>query len=78
MSSERNDETQMKWISLKDKYPPMDGRYLVYESRYGWVGVSSVRHGKWDDSTITHYMLLPNAPCPENTLPELEWPGVEK
>ena len=67
----------MKWIKIEKIIPP-DGRYLVFESRYKWIGVASVREGKFDSVDTTHWMPLPNAPCPENTLLELMLPEVEK
>lgn len=55
----------MNWISIKDKMPEADGRYLVCEksqSGYKWVGVSSLRKGYWDCSMTTHWMALPAPP----------------
>lgn len=50
------------WKSATDRPPEKDGRYIVYEPRYGWIGVSSLRHGKWDDTGVTHWMELPEKP----------------
>jgi len=50
------------WKSAADRPPEKDGRYIVYEPRYGWIGVSSLRYGKWDDTGVTHWMELPEAP----------------
>lgn len=53
------------WISIKDKFPDKDGRYLVSEDNQPkWIGVCSLRDGKWD-FTITHWMPLPEAPMAE-------------
>lgn len=53
-----------KWIAIKDKFPEKDGRYLVYvpHNSHYWIGVSSVRRGKFDDITATHWMNLPEKP----------------
>ncbi len=52
----------MNWINLKDKLPEKDGRYLVVESLlYRWVGVASLREGKFD-TEILYWMPLPEAP----------------
>ena len=51
-----------EWINIKDKLPKKDGRYLVYIPNYKWIGVSSLRNGKWDDNALTHWMPLPEAP----------------
>jgi hypothetical protein len=51
------------WISLKDRSPDIDGRYIVHEEGYGgWVGVCSLRNGKWDSHSVTHWMHLPEKP----------------
>ncbi len=53
------------WISIKDSDPVIDGRYLVYEDQNGyggWVGVCSLRNGKWDSQLVTHCMPLPHKP----------------
>jgi hypothetical protein len=51
-----------KWISIKEKIPEKDGRYLVTEAyNWPWVGVCSLRNGKWDSSTVSHWMELPEA-----------------
>lgn len=55
----------MKWISVKDKMPEKDGRYLVYivyNSFSDWTGVSSLRNGVFDDKNVTHWMELPSKP----------------
>lgn len=52
----------MNWINVKDKRPEQDGRYLVYEKNYNWVGVSALREGKFDCSATTHWMPLPEKP----------------
>ena len=50
------------WTEAKEKMPEKDGRYLVVEDHsYNWVGVSTMRDGKFD-MPITHWMELPNAP----------------
>lgn len=56
-----------KWIKCSDQMPDMDGRYLVYEkhfktSEFGWVGVASMRNGKWDSPSIKAWQPLPKPP----------------
>ncbi len=51
-----------EWISTKEKMPVKDGRYLIYEPRYNWTGVSSLRNGVFDDTTASHWMELPGKP----------------
>lgn len=52
----------MEWISVKDRLPDKDGRYLVVEDYSSkWVGVCSMRNGKFD-TDISHWMELPHAP----------------
>lgn len=53
-----------EWISIKDKIPEKDGRYLVFEkgNYYGWVGVLSLREGRWDSENVSHWMPLPESP----------------
>jgi RimJ/RimL family protein N-acetyltransferase len=53
-----------EWIDIKDRKPDKDGRYLVVEvySNYPWVGVCSLREGKWDSPSIKYWMPLPEAP----------------
>lgn len=52
-----------KWIKCTERMPEKDGRYLV-NAKYSseWIGVSSLREGKFDDCHITHWMDLPKAP----------------
>lgn len=52
-----------KWVSVLDKMPEKDGRYLVVEKYNSmiWVGVASMRQGKFD-MPVTHWMSLPSAP----------------
>lgn len=51
-----------KWISAKECMPAKDGRYLVVEDHhYTWVGVSSMREGKFD-MPIKYWQELPEAP----------------
>lgn len=50
------------WISVKDKLPKKDGRYLVQEKHYSkWIGVMSMRNGVFE-SEITNWMPLPSPP----------------
>jgi hypothetical protein len=51
-----------EWIAIKDRLPDKDGRYLVYVPHWNWIGVSSLRQGKFDDTTATHWMILPEKP----------------
>lgn len=54
------------WISVKDRMPTENGRYLVVERHlYKWVGVSTMRNGKFD-MPITYWMPLPEPPEKEN------------
>lgn len=49
-----------KWISVKERLPEKDGRYLVTEIYSSpWVGVCSLRQGKWDSGSVSHWMELP-------------------
>ena len=51
-----------EWISIKEKIPEQDGRYLVVEDHeYRWVGVSSMRKGKFD-MPVLYWMALPDPP----------------
>lgn len=51
------------WIKCKERMPDKDGRYLVYEgNKYNWIGVCSLRYGKWDSLEVTHWMPLPSLP----------------
>jgi len=51
-----------KWISVKERFPEKDGRYLVIEMHFTpWVGVCSLRNGKWDNGSVSHWMELPEA-----------------
>ena len=48
------------WISVKERLPEKDGRYLVTETYSSpWVGVCSLRNGKWDSGSVSHWMYLP-------------------
>jgi len=50
------------WISVKDRLPEKDGRYLVVEDHhYKWVGVCSMRNGKFD-YPVKYWMPIPEAP----------------
>jgi hypothetical protein len=52
----------IEWIDAKDNLPEKDGRYLVVEDHFGsWVGVSSMREGKFD-TQVKYWMELPKAP----------------
>lgn len=51
-----------EWISVSERLPEKDGRYLVVEEHCSnWVGVSSMRHGKFD-MDVTYWMPLPTVP----------------
>ncbi len=52
----------VRWISVKEKYPEKDGRYLVWVPDWNWLGISSLRSGKFDDTLATHWMPLPELP----------------
>lgn len=53
-----------EWIKCSKRLPEKDGRYLVFVPypSYPWVGVSSLRKGKFDDDNVTHWMPLPEPP----------------
>lgn len=52
----------MNWISVKDRLPDEDGRYLVVENHlYRWVGVSTMRNGEFD-MPVEYWMPLPELP----------------
>jgi len=52
-----------EWISINNRVPEKDGRYLVCTDYWSkWVGVSALRKGKWDDSKVSHWMPLPEPP----------------
>lgn len=58
----RNMSFYPEWISIKDRQPEKDGRYLVVENHgYRWVGVCQMRNGKFD-MDVAHWMPLPEAP----------------
>ncbi len=51
-----------EWISIKDKQPERDGRYLVVEEHWShWIGVDSMVDGKFN-MPISHWMPLPEPP----------------
>lgn len=51
-----------KWIDAKEQMPEKDGRYLVVEDHsYKWIGVSTMRNGKFD-MPIKYWMELPSPP----------------
>lgn len=60
----------MAWISVEDRLPEADGRYLVYTLSDGveiawhlgghW-SLSGV-WGDWDDTEVTHWQALPSSP----------------
>jgi hypothetical protein len=51
-----------EWISVKDRLPDKDGRYLVVENHpTKWVGVSTMRNGVFD-LPILYWQPLPEAP----------------
>lgn len=60
----------MTWVKCSLKLPEKDGRYLVSESQYNWIGVCSFRNGEWDSSTVTHWMPLPEKPILEDETKE--------
>jgi hypothetical protein len=50
------------WINIKDRLPEKDGRYIVCEKCSPvWIGVCSLRKGKWDMDVIA-WMELPKPP----------------
>lgn len=58
-----------EWISVKDRIPEKNDRYLVYFSNiepYYAIGFSSFYNGEWNHFHITHWMLLPEPPKNES------------
>lgn len=53
-----------KWIECTDRMPEKNGRYLVVEDYITgvWIGVSSMRDGKWDSCAVQFWMELPRIP----------------
>lgn len=53
-----------EWIKCSKRLPEKDGRYLVVEvyPTCPWVGVSSLRDGKWDSAVTVYWMELPPLP----------------
>lgn len=55
-------ENIYSWISVKDKLPEENGRYLVVEDHISrWRGVDHFRNGKFT-MKVTHWMPLPTLP----------------
>ncbi len=60
----------MEWISVKDRFPDDDDRYLVYEPGVGvYIAFTTLCNGKyfwWDDClkprNVTHWAPLPKLP----------------
>lgn len=52
----------MLWVKASERMPEKDGRYLVteYHPNYKWVGVASVRQGKFDMDVLA-WQELPEA-----------------
>ena len=55
----------MKWISVKDRFPPKDGRYLIFG--HGGNIVTRMYYTHHDDCffgrvVATHWMPLPEPP----------------
>ncbi len=47
------------WISVKDRLPEKDGRYLVIEDHHSrWIGIDKFQDGKFT-MKVTHWMTLP-------------------
>ena len=57
------------WIKCSYQQPQKDDRYLVVERharlKYEWIGVCSLRNGKWDSDRIIYWAELPEAPKDE-------------
>ena len=55
-----------KWVSVKDRLPEKDGRYLAYGSAFGRcrMGIlyysAELKH--FNDGEVTHWMPLPEPP----------------
>lgn len=64
----KNAKYSFEWVSVRERLPEKDGRYLVCTEHWSnWVGVSSLRSGVWDDSKVSHWMNLPEPPNEINT-----------
>ena len=64
----------MKWISVEEKLPKKDGKYLVHTKNL--TGYSPLKENVfiaefyyddwnfkgWEDNSVTHWMKLPKAP----------------
>lgn len=53
------------WISVQDRLPDSNGRYLVYEPDLKWVLVSGFIRGQFTEGSATHWMPLPSPPVNE-------------
>lgn len=50
------------WISVKDRLPKKNGRYLVIEDHHSnWTGICKFSNGKFE-LKVTHWMPLPSLP----------------
>lgn len=48
------------WISVKDRLPKKNGRYLVIEDHHSnWTGICKFSNGKFE-LKVTHWMPLPS------------------
>lgn len=53
---------QSHWISVLDRMPERDGRYLVVELHpTQWIDVCALRNKRFD-FPVTHWMELPKPP----------------
>ena len=51
-----------EWIRTEERMPEKDGRYLVVEDHFPyWVGISSLRYGKFD-CAVSYWQELPPTP----------------
>lgn len=59
-------EGQMEWISVDDRLPGADGRYISYNGEDIKIrSFDPVRQGSWILGEVTHWMPLPEPPKPK-------------
>lgn len=59
-------EKQPEWISVEDRLPGADGRYISYNGEDIKIrSFDPVRQGSWIIGEVTHWMPLPEPPKPK-------------